>query len=185
MVMTTWIALLRGVNVGGSNRLAMTALAETLERAGLEDVRTVIQSGNVIFHSAEADQEALSETIASAVDAAHGFRPEAIVLTAEALERAIAAMPFAGDAEPQHLHLYFLAEPPPAPDLAGLEAARAESERFHLADDVLYLMAPEGIGRSKLAAKAERLLGVEVTARNLRSLERILAAARDPEGETP
>jgi len=78
--MTTWIALFRGINVGGHRRLPMKELKAELENLGLTDVRTYIQCGNVLFRSAESDAAALSETIASAVEKSHGFRSEVLVL---------------------------------------------------------------------------------------------------------
>jgi uncharacterized protein (DUF1697 family) len=77
------------------------------------------------------------------------------------------------DEEPKSVHLYFLAGDPAEADIAGLEAVRAPAERFHLEGGVFYLHAPDGVGRSKLAAKAERLLGVSATARNWRTVTKL------------
>jgi len=173
--MTTWIALFRGINVGGHRRLPMKELKAELENLGLTDVRTYIQSGNVLFRSAESDAGALSETIASAVEKSHGFRSEVLVLDLAEFRAAAEGSPFPmTDAQAKTVHLSFLAEPPAAPDLAGLDAAKSATEEWALKGRVLYLHAPDGYAHSKLAAKAQRLLGVPVTARNWRTVTKIL-----------
>ena len=96
----------------------------------------------------------------------------------ETLREAMAANPFPdGPAEPKTLHLYFLAEPAGAVDWDAINALKAESEEVTLIGNVFYLYAPKGIGRSKLAAKVEKLLGVPTTARNWRSCTKIEALA--------
>jgi uncharacterized protein (DUF1697 family) len=106
-----------------------------------------------------------------------------LVLTLAELERAAAANPFPeGADDPRRLHLFFLAERPARPDLKSLEAARAASERFALEGRVFYLHTPDGFGTSKLAARVERLLGVEATARNWRTVTAILEMAMAPAG---
>ena len=110
------------------------------------------------------------------------FHPQIILLTLADLEKAIAANPFpeALD-EPKTLHLFFLAARPDDPDLNGLEDARADSERFELQKGVFYLHAPKGIGRSKLTAKAEKFIGVPMTGRNWRSIQKIVEMAKEIE----
>jgi uncharacterized protein (DUF1697 family) len=188
----TIIALLRGINVGGRNVLPMAELRAQLEGLGLHEVRSYIQSGNVVFRADDdVDREAgegagspeernarlalLSERITAAVEDSHGFAPRVLLLWATDFLRAAAANPFPeGESEPKTLHLYFLADEARAPDLASLESLRADSERFALVDDVFYLHAPEGIGRSKLAARVERALGVPATARNWRTVGKLV-----------
>ncbi len=175
-----WIALLRGINVGGRNRLPMSDLVAILESFGLEDVETYIQSGNVVFRSAEKVSSSLGEEIATAVEERHGFRPRVLLLDAGRLREAAEANPFPeAEAEPKTLHLFFLASAPESPDEESLTAVAAPSERFHLAGDVFYLHAPDGVGRSKLVARVEKHLGVAATARNWRTVERLLEMSRD------
>ncbi len=177
--MNTWIALLRGINVGGHNKLPMKDLVAELERLGLSDVKTYIQSGNAVFRSRESEASVLCEQIASAIGSSHGFRPRVLVLSRQDLQAAARANPFAAaaEAEPKTVHLSFLAEPATAPDLAGMEAVKVKSEGFVLTERVFYLHAPEGIGRSKLAAKVETSLGVPATGRNWRTVQKILEIA--------
>lgn len=177
--MTTWILLLRGINVGGRNRLPMGDLVSILESSGLEDVETYIQSGNVVFRSAKVSST-LGEEIATAVEERHGFRPRVLLLDADRLREAAESNPFPeAEAEPGTLHLFFLATAPESPDVEALDRLVSPSERFHLAGDVFYLHAPDGIGRSKLAANVEKHLGVAATARNWRTVERLREMSRD------
>lgn len=174
--MTTWIALFRGINVGGKNILPMAKLRSDLESLKLENVRTYIQSGNVVFESSAISRSSLSEKIASQVEKHNGFRPQVLVLSREDLLTAIESNPFAAAiSDPKTLHFLFLAESPVAPDLQALEDCKAPTEEFQLTDGVFYLHAPDGIGRSKLAANAERLIGVAATGRNYRTVDKLLA----------
>ena len=168
---TRWIALLRGINVGGRHRVPMAELRELFEGAGCEEVRTYIQSGNVVLAAPRADREELADRLAGAVEEAKGFRPAVMLLTLDGLDAAMEANPFPeATAEPNRLHLWFLAGEPDEAGLDALEAVRAPSERFGLSGRVFYLHAPDGIGRSKLAERVERALGVEATARNWRTV---------------
>ena len=177
--MNTYIALLRGINVGGKRRLPMRELVSLLEGLGLKNIRTYIQSGNVVFQSDPPLATDLAERIGAAIQESHGFTPRVLLLDLAQFQRAVAANPFPeAEANPKSLHLYFLASTPDAPDLPALAELQRESERFILSDRVFYLHAPDGIGRSKLAERVEKLLGVPATARNWRSVCKILALAQ-------
>jgi uncharacterized protein (DUF1697 family) len=168
------VILLRGINVGKTRSLPMKELVAILESLGLERVRTYIQSGNVVAEPARAVSPHLADEIAQAVEDRKGFRPQVLVLTNVDLDRAGRENPFPeAEAEPRKLHLFFLADTPESPDLEAIEAIKAESERFVLTDRVFYLHAPDGFGRSKLAANAEKLLGVPVTVRNWRTVKKL------------
>jgi len=171
--MTTWVALLRGVNVGG-NRLPMAELREALADMGVQNVRTYIQSGNVVFDASPESARDLAAALPPRIEERFGFRPRLLALSADDLRRAMDANPYPeADAEPNAVHLYFLAERPQAPDREGLNALRTETERWHLQERVFYLHTPDGFGASKLAARAEKLLGVDATARNWRTVRRL------------
>ena len=176
--MNTIIALLRGINVGGHNKLPMRDLVQLLESLGLVNVKTYIQSGNVVFQSERTDLPALSNEIGTAVQDSHGFTPRVLLLRLADLETAVSQNPFP-EAQDNHktLHFYFLETSPTNPDVARLEAAKTDTERFAIIDKMLYLHAPDGIGRSKLAAKVEAALGVATTARNWRTVRKILEIA--------
>jgi len=174
----TYIALFRGINVGGNHMLPMKDLKLLLEKSGCVDVQTYIQSGNVILRSATADTARFAKQVAAAVGKSHGFEPRVLMLTRNDLERAAKDNPFpeAGD-NPKNLHLFFLAEAPKKPDLTSLDALKITSERFALKGRVFYLHTPDGFGTSKLAGRVERHLGVEATARNWRTVTTLLEMA--------
>jgi uncharacterized protein (DUF1697 family) len=169
--MTTYIALFRSLNVGGKNRLPMKELVAVLENVGAREIKTYIQSGNAVFFSRQSDPKLLSDKITAAVKKARGFEPYVLVLELEDLESAIRNQPFPEALTDQKtLHAGFLASVPSKPNLARLETLKSNSERFQLIDKVFYLHAPECVGRSKLAAGAEKLLGVPMTDRNWRTV---------------
>ena len=174
--MKTWIALFRGINVGGNNILPTAALKRDLEALNFANVRTYIQSGNVVFESSAGNPRSLAEKITARIGEQHGFHPHVLVLQPEDLLASIAANPFPA-AVSATLHFFFLAGTPSDPDTAALEGAKSSTERYKLTDTVFYLHAPDGIARSKLAANAEKHLGVVVTARNFRSVEKIASMA--------
>jgi len=176
--MTTWIAFFRGINVGGRNILPMKELQALLEELGCTDVCTYIQSGNVVFRHKERQATGLSQTISQAVLNRFHFAPYVLLLTVNHLESALAGNPFpAATEDPKTLHLYFLSSIPTDVDIGGLEKIKSASENFELIEQVFYLHAPDGIGRSKLAARAEKLLGVPATGRNWRTAQKVLELA--------
>lgn len=171
--MNTCIALFRGINVGGNNKLPMKELVAVLEGLGLQSIKTYIQSGNVVFRRKTTDTQ-LAARIAAAIKKSHGFEPKVLLLDAAKLEKVIKANPFPeAEAEGNTRHFNFLASVPPEPDLAGIDKIRAASERWQLKGDVFYLHAPDGIGRSKLASGMERLLGVPMTGRNWNTVRKL------------
>ncbi len=181
--MKTYIALLRGINVGGKNILPMKELVVLLQNIGLEKVRTYIQSGNVVFRWSKNDLSGLSIRIGFKIMEKYGFEPGILLLEFGELTAAISENPFPGsEAEPESLHLGFLAGRPKKPNLKALEDLKKDSEQFRLKDRIFYLKAPEGVGRSKLAANAERLLGVPMTDRNWRTVCKIRDMAKEING---
>lgn len=173
--MDTYIALFRGINVGGNNRLPMVELVDVLEGLGLSSIKTYIQSGNVVFQSKNINSTKLSQKISAAIEKHFGFVIQVLILDVHELENAIALKPFPEtNAEPSTLHFFFLSSLPVQPNLEMLESVKKDSEQFRLIDKVFYLYAPEGVGRSKLTMKVEKVLGVSVTARNWRTVSKIM-----------
>jgi len=169
--MDTMIALFRGINVGGKSKLPMADLREILEGLGATDVNTYIQSGNAVFRYAGSETEGLADQIGLEVQIRYGFTPKVLLLSLTALKKAMEENPFReAETDPVGLHLGFLAEQPAKADLAKLESLRSGREQFRLTPSVFYLYAPDGVGRSKLAAGAEKALGVEMTDRNWRTV---------------
>ena len=177
--MKTYIALFRGINVGGHNVLPMKDLVTLLENIGAQNVKTYVQSGNAVFQSKETSAPMLSNTISATIKEDHGFEPQVLLLELEEMQKTVGSNPFPeAESEPKTLHLHFLASVPKDPDFDALESIKTDRERFVLKDSVLYLHAPDGIGRSKLAANAEKILGVSMTARNWRTVCKIMAMAK-------
>ncbi|MCY4631718.1 MAG: DUF1697 domain-containing protein [bacterium] len=174
--MTTWIVLLRGVNVGGRRKLPMAELRELLAEVGFENVRTYIQSGNIVVDSPDGDRDSVARSIRGAIEGHFGFAPHTFVLDVDAFDAAIAANPFPqGEQDPKAVHFFFLAEPDPAADLDGLRELATQGEEFVLTEGVLYLHTPGGFGRSKLVERLPRFIDTEMTARNHRSVKAIRA----------
>jgi uncharacterized protein (DUF1697 family) len=174
--METYVALFRGINVGGNNVLPMKDLVAQLENIGSQNVKTYIQSGNAVFQHKEEKASLLSNKIRAPIKKSHGFEPQVLLLKPEEVERAIESNPFPNaESEPKTLHVHFLASMPTNPDLGALENLKSERERFALKDGVFYLHAPDGIGRSKLAANTETSLGVAITSRNWRTVCKVMA----------
>lgn len=170
--MTQFVVLLRGINVGGHNKLPMMDLREALEALGYESVQTYIQSGNVVL---SADVQPDCAAISKVIEKRFGFAPRVFAISAERFRAVADANPYEEEvAEPKHLHIWFLLGPA-APDIDAMHACKGPTEHFTLTADALYLHAPDGIGRSKFAAAAEGLLGVEATVRNLNTVSKLLA----------
>lgn len=189
--MATHVALLRGINVGGRNRVAMADLRDAVTALGHRDVRTVLQSGNVVLTSDEPDPEALASAMERAVADACGVRADVVVLPAAALARVAAANPFPDEDDPTHLHVRFArgaggdgrSRGAGAAEAlaAAVERARAAGSRddARAAAGAVYLRTPDGLGRSRLAAELERpavvrALGGPGTLRNWATVTRLL-----------
>jgi uncharacterized protein (DUF1697 family) len=176
--MKTYIALLRGINLAGNNLLPMKELKRVLEKNGCVDVLTYIQSGNVLFNSPISDSARLEKHLSACISRSHGFAPRVLVLTPSGLETAAAGNPFAqAETNPQSVHLFFLSQAPKKPALESLDSLKTPTEAFALKGRTFYLYTPDGFGTSKLAKRAERLLGVDATARNWRTVTTLLKMA--------
>jgi uncharacterized protein (DUF1697 family) len=168
------------VNVGGANSLPTTEFVRVLEELGLGTIRTYIQSGNAVFNANSREAAGLSHKIKDRIRGSHGFAPEVILLSLDEIEDAVASNPFPGaDSNPKSLHLAFLASAPGNPNLTVLEKLKAEREQYALNGKVFYFYAPEGVGRSKLFSRIEKALGVSGTARNWRTVCKLLEMARE------
>jgi uncharacterized protein (DUF1697 family) len=175
--MNTYIALFRGINVGGKTVLPMKDLVEILEGLGCEKVRTYIQSGNAIFQCNKDRGRTIGKDTSSEILKRYGFGPKILLIEEAALQDAIDNNPYeTGDGKA--LHFFFLDSHPAHPDLEQLMSIKARSEEFKLNKSIFYLHAPDGIGRSKLAAKVEQALGVPATARNWNTVSKLMAMVK-------
>lgn len=180
--MTVWIALLRGINVGGKHIVPMKRLRELLEGAGFSDVRTYIQSGNCVFVAPSMDRGSVAATVSGLIEGEFGFKPSTFVLTPQELQAALDANPFPAD-EPKAVHLHFLDGPPKKADLDGLREIAQPGEDCALIGEVLYLYLPRGAGRSPLAQKLGQFVKADMTARNIASVRKIAELAADTTGD--
>ncbi len=167
----TFVLFLRGINVGGRNPLRMAALVDTLEGLGARDVKTYVQSGNAVFHGPATVGRNVSRKLAQEIGRTHGFEPEVFVMGLDVVDEAMKNNPFPEVVDdPKNLHVGFLVSKPGNPDLDTLKSIRKPTERYRLVGTTFYLHAPEGVARSKLATRAEKLLGVTMTVRNWRTV---------------
>jgi uncharacterized protein (DUF1697 family) len=174
------VALLRAVNVGGRNRIAMSALRDLLDRLGYEDARTHLQSGNAVFAS-----DASPERIAAEIEAGLGelgLEVKVLVRTRAELERVVAANPLADVAsDPKRLLVAFLGSAPD-PELVGeLAPADFEPDQFAIVEREIYAWYPEGVGQTRLSnAFWVKWIGVVATGRNWSTVTKLLELAGEP-----
>ncbi|MEE9352738.1 MAG: DUF1697 domain-containing protein [Thiotrichaceae bacterium] len=171
--MNTFIALFRGINVGGRNILPMKELRTILETLGCENIKTYIQSGNVLFQTDKGRAEVAND-MSQGIKKSHGFEPRVLILDKGEFNKAIENNPFSTE-DGKILHFFFLEQKPVNPDLDSIHKLKTQSELYEIKDKVFYLYAPDGIGRSKLVANVEKKLGVAATARNWNSVNKINA----------
>ncbi len=164
------IALLRGINVSGTNKLPMTQLVSIANAVGLSDCHTYIQSGNLVFRTSEL--EGVGERLADVIEIEAGFRPQIMLRTLAEWKEIIAHCPFMAEAvsEPKSVHVFLLGHVPDAERVADLQSREFGRDRWHLGNGVVYLHLPDGLGRSKLATSVERILKVPMTARNWQTM---------------
>ena len=174
------IALYRGINVGGNKSVKMAALREMHESLGHQAIKSYVQSGNVVFR-AEGTAKKISTDIATAFAGTFGFEAKVMVRDRADWEKLISANPYAGEAaaDPAKVHAAICEGTPDAVRLAALFEKTGGTERFEVRPGVLYLHAPDGLGRSKFAAGMERACGQPATTRNWRTIEALAQLAED------
>ncbi len=152
----------------------MKDLVGILEGIGCEKIKTYIQSGNAVFQFKGNKTDTIAEEISSKILESHGFKPKVLLVKDKELEDALNNNPFK-TMEGKSLHFFFLASPPAKPNLDELANVKSISEEFLLDNNIFYLYAPDGIGRSKVAARVEHALRVPVTARNWNTVSKLIA----------
>lgn len=173
-----FVALFSGINVGGNRIVKMAELRAFFEELGFSDVATYVQSGNVVFRARKGDAAALTKQLEAAFGKKWGFNSRIMVRDAVWYERLVKDNPYpeiAGD--PTKLHAYVLEREPTADEIARLAEKCTGPERFEIKGDVLYLHAPDGLGKSVFANLIGRTLKVPGTARNWRSVLALLEMA--------
>ena len=175
--MAAIISLLRGVNVGGHNKIKMEELRALYESLELREPQTYVQSGNVVFSSKERNLATLAGKIEDAIEKKCGFCPEVVLRTVSEMRDVIARNPFAkrSGIDPGKLIVFFLTRDP------GQFAITTEREEVHFRGRELYIYFPDGMGRSKLVPALTRALKNSGTARNWNTVTKLLAMAENLE----
>lgn len=179
--MPTYIALLRGINVGGNNIIKMQDLRDMFQSLGYENVRTYIQSGNVIFEHDVTDQQVLIDDMERQIQETFGFEVRVIVRTQEELEQMIAANPFAG-IEPEaykHLYVSFLLKEPSAEGVDRLRPYGEGPDRISFTAREMYTLYGISASQSELfKVPVDKWLGTPLTARNWNTVNKLLALCK-------
>lgn len=174
----TWVALLRGINLGARNKVSMAGLRELFSDLGTEDVTTYVQSGNVVFRSA-GSRAALTEAIEKEIRKRFGLDVTVLLRTKAELARLVAGNPFAKQSDPTKVHVTFLAEAPERGRARELDKQEFEPDEFRVTREAVYLHCPKGYGRSKLSNTFfEKQLGVRATTRNWRTVATLAELAK-------
>jgi uncharacterized protein (DUF1697 family) len=155
--MTTYAALLRGINVGGARKVPMAELRTLMEGLGHTGVRSHLQSGQAVFTAGHGDEESLAAELTAAIEKHFGFSVDVIVRDHAYLAAIADACPFpAAELEGKQLHVTYFSQPVDADRFAAIDRPAFLPEEFKLGDRALYLYAPNGLGRSKLAEQLAR-----------------------------
>jgi len=181
--MAVYVSFLRGINVGGNKTIPMAKLKAAYESLGFARVKTLLNSGNVVFETTEKNRGKLAKTIEAAVEKEFGFRPVIALRTAAELGKIIKKNPFSDMAkdDPSHLLVMALAEKPKAGAKANLARVYPGPEEVEIKGENVYVTYPNGIGKSRLTnALLEKHIGIG-TARNWNTLTKLLALTEQVE----
>jgi uncharacterized protein (DUF1697 family) len=178
---STYVALLRGINLGGRNRVPMRDLADLFTAAGCRNVRTHIQSGNVVLQAAPPLADRIPELIGKSMLGRFGFSVPIVMRTRGELDEIVRRSPFVpSGADPEKLHVVFLATRPSRGAVASIDAHRSPPDEFVVRDREVYLLCPQGYGRTKLTNEYfDRTLATTSTTRNWRTVITLLELAQE------
>lgn len=177
--MVTFVSMLRGVNVGGHNRVKMPELAELFQSLGFAGVRTYVQSGNIVFSSSAKDTASVEKKIEKALKQRLSLGVNVLVRTRDELRNIVVRNPFTGK-NPDRLHVTFLAKKPVSVPIEKLNTLRTGEEEFAVRGRQVYLFLPNGIGRSKLSNNfLEKALAMPATTRNWNTVTALLEMASE------
>ncbi len=178
--METYISILRGINVSGKNIIKMADLKAMYQSMLFEEVKTYIQSGNVIFRTNENDTKALEDLITQKIKNSFGFDVPVIVFKSDTLAAIVAHNPYVKreEKDTSFMHITFLAEPPKTFDKEQIVNKKKADEEISFSDKVLYLYCPNGYGKTKLTTSfLEKKLNVKTTTRNWKTTLKLLTLA--------
>ncbi len=170
-----YLALMRGVNVGGKNKLPMKDLLEVFAESGCENVKNYIQSGNVLFDAVPSVTAELPHRVAARIEERFGFRAPVVLRTAKEVATVIAGNPFLDAAVAEdELHVYFLGDLPDPTRAGQLDPDRSPPDQFMVRGREIYLRLPNGMARTRLTnAYFDSKLATTSTARNWRTVTRL------------
>ena len=178
--MTTYISILRGINVSGKNIIKMEALKRLFESLDFQKVTTYVQSGNVIFSSALSDVKKIEKLITSQIEKDFGLKVPVIILTIAELKQCIEDNPLIKNRDEAFLHFTFLAERPIDCKKERIKDKKAVNEEIEISERVVYLYCPNGYGKTKLTNTfLENTLKVTATTRNFRTTYKLLKIAEE------
>ena len=169
----TYVAFLRGVNLGPNNKIPMPALRAMAEDLGYTDVATYINSGNLIISSTKK-AATVEREISNGIKDTFGRPIDVTVRTPAQLKKILAENPYP-DGNPSQVTVAFLTKPPPANAKEKVAAVATDSEPFEFAGQDVYVNYSHGMGKSKLAEKFSAIIGVSSTVRNIRTVQKVLA----------
>lgn len=178
---STYIALLRGINVSGQKKIKMADLRVLMDKLGFFEVQTYIQSGNIVFQAKPEKPELLAERIKDGILAEYGWEVPVLVMQATDIKSAISGYPWAEkpDRTPEQIYLTFLETTPDPDRVAALDQSAYAPEEFVLSNKVIYFFSPNGYGRAKMNNNFfEKKLKVKATTRNWRSTNKLLEMAK-------
>lgn len=178
--MKTYISILRGINIGGHKMIKMEILRQLYVSLGFEDVRSYIQSGNVIFRTLETEAQILEKTISEKIILTFGFEVRVLVLTADELRNALENNPFITNQlkDPKKMHLTFLSAIPKKTYLDSVSRSDYAPDEFWHSGRIIYVHCPTGYGNTKLTTNFfENKLKLAATSRNLKTATELLAIA--------
>lgn len=180
--MTTYISMLRGINVSGHNLIKMDALRKLYENLGFQNVTTYVQSGNVVFTGGKIDVYELEQRISQQIEKDFGYEVPVIILTLSKLKQIIDKNPFLKDLSKDiaYLHVTFLSSKPDHYDHKIIESKKQNEEEISFSDNAVYLYCPNGYGRTKLNNNfLEAKLKVGATTRNWKTTTELLRIAQE------
>ncbi len=175
--MSIYVAMLRGINVGGQKIVKMENLRALFEALGFRRVRTYVQSGNVIFEASRTSPDSLSKNIKKKILSDYGFSVPLILRTLGEMKKIVNDNPFLKERgiDDSKLHVTFLSELPAETTLRKLDALNSLPDQFRIRSREVYLYCPNGYGRTKLSNSAfEKLLSVEATTRNWKTVNALV-----------
>lgn len=180
--MNTYISMLRGINVGAQKTIHMAELTRLYQALDFASVKTYLQSGNVVFESAEPDAGRLAAAIEAQIERTFGFKVSVFLRTPADFQSLIAGNPFLAERkeDPTRLHVTFLYRPVGEAEISRLKRPKTDADEFVAGTKEIYLFCPNGYGRTKLSnGYFEKILGLPATTRNWNTVQALYMLAEE------